>query len=64
MYHLHSNPEEADTNILLHALDAAASGPTRIRIHSPDMDVFVLSLWRYPELCEDIAFVTGVGNSH
>ena len=61
MPHLHSNQEEADTKLLLHALDATAS---RIRIHSPDTDVFILSLRRYPELCEDTAFVTGVGNSH
>ena len=63
-YHLHSNQEETDTKLLLPTLDATASGATRIRVHSPDMDVFVLSLRRYPELCEDTAFVTGVGNSH
>ena len=64
MYHLHSNQEEGDKKLLLHALDATDSGATRIRIHSPDTDVFVLSLRRYPQLCEDTAFVTGVGNRH
>ena len=64
IYHLHSNQEEADTKLLLHALDATASSATRIRIHSPDMGVFVLSLRRYPGFSEDTAFVTGVGNSH
>ena len=61
---LQSNQEEADTKLLLHALDATASGATRIRIHLPDTDVFVLSLRRYPELCEDTAFVNGVANRH
>ena len=64
MHHLQGNQEEADTKLLLHALDVTASGATRIRIHYPDMDVFVLSLRRYPELCENTAFVTGVGNRH
>ena len=64
MYHLHSNQEEADTKLLRHALDATASGATSICIHSPDTDLFVLSLRHYPELCEDTAFITGVGNRH
>ena len=41
-----SDQEEADTKIVLHALDATASGATEIRIHSPDTDVFILCLWR------------------
>ena len=49
--HLRSNKEEADTKILLHAVDAAAHGATEINIHSPDTDVFILSLRRYPQLC-------------
>ena len=47
MSHLHSNHEEADTELVLHALDATASGATRIHVHSPDTDVLVLLLWRY-----------------
>ena len=42
--HLQSSQEEADTKILLHALDATAAGATEIRIHSPDTDVFILAL--------------------
>ena len=34
---------EADTKILLHAVDTAAHGATEITIHSPDTDVFILS---------------------
>ena len=33
--HLRSTHEEADTKILLHAVDAAAHGATEINIHSP-----------------------------
>jgi hypothetical protein len=64
MTYLQSNQEEADTKLLLHALDATAFGATRIHIHSPDTDVLILSLRRYPELCEDTSFVTGIGRNH
>ena len=59
--HLQSNQEEADTKLILHALDATANGATTLEIHSPDTDVFVLSLRRYPELCRNTYFVTGTG---
>lgn len=42
--HLQNTQEEADTKILLHAVDAAALGATEINIHSSDSDVFILSL--------------------
>ena len=61
MSHLHSEQEEADTKIILHAIDATTSGATTIRIHSPDTDVLVLALRRYPHFYDDTAFVTGVG---
>lgn len=57
--HLQSNHEEADTKLILHAVDATANGATTLEIHSPDTDVFVLSLRRYPELCQNTYFVTG-----
>ena len=57
--HLQSNHEEADTKLILHAIDATANGTTTLEIHSPDTDVFVLSLRRYPELCQNTYFVTG-----
>ncbi|KAK3750704.1 hypothetical protein QZH41_005744 [Actinostola sp. cb2023] len=62
--HLQSYQEEADTKMLLHALDATANGATELFIHSPDTDVLVLSLRRYPELCEKTSFVTGTGDNH
>jgi hypothetical protein len=52
--HLESNQEEADTKLLLHAVDATASGASKISIYSPDTDVLVLALRRYPELSKDI----------
>ena len=39
-------------------------GATEIRIYSPDTDVFVLALRRYPELCPNTVFVTGKGQNH
>ena len=64
MAYLDSDQEEADTKILLHAVDATASGAKSIKIFSPDTDVFVLAHRRYPELCADTSFVTGRGQRH
>ncbi|XP_032229946.2 uncharacterized protein LOC5505744 [Nematostella vectensis] len=64
MAHLESNHEEADTKLLLHAVDATSFGATSIEIVSPDTGVFVLSLRRYSLLCEDTSFVTGRGGRH
>ena len=50
--------------MILHALDATANGATQLQIHSPDTNVFVLALRRYPELCENTLFVTGTGQHH
>ena len=56
-----SQQEEADTKLLLHAVDATVCGASTINIHSLDTDVFILALRRYPELCmcKDTNFVTG-----
>jgi hypothetical protein len=62
--HLQSDQEEADTKMILHALDATANGATELNIHSPDTDVFILSIRRYPELCQNTYFVTGTGKRH
>ena len=62
--HIRSTQEDADPNILLHAVDAAAHGATEIKIHSPDTDVFILSLRRYTQLCHDTNFTTGTGQRH
>ena len=44
---------------MLCAVDASSIGTTKIHIHSPHADVFVLALRRYPDLCENTSFVTG-----
>jgi len=61
---LESNHKEADTKLVLHAPDASSAGDTTLRVHSPDTDVLVLLLRPYPALCQDAAFVTGVGENH
>ena len=62
--HLSSSHEEADTKMVLHALSASCSGATTVHVCSPDTDVLVLLLRRYPKLCQDTSFVTGVGQNH
>lgn len=62
--HLQSNHEEADTKLILHAIDATAHGATELNIHSPDTDVLVLAIRRYPELCKNTSFVIGTGQRH
>ena len=62
--HLQSNQEEADTKIILHAVDATARGATELRIHFPDTDVFILALRRYSCLCKNTSFVIGTGRNH
>ena len=44
---LRSGQEEADTRMLLRALDATQRGVTSIFIQSQDTDVHVLMLWIY-----------------
>ena len=53
--HLKSDQEEADTKMLLHALDATANGAMELYIHSPDTDVGCASKALSRSLCEDIA---------
>ena len=50
--------------MLLPALDATANCGTELYIHSPDTDVLVLPLRRYPEPCVKTSFVAGTGNNH
>ena len=52
--------EEADTLLLLHAADVSARNPfTECHIYSPDTDVFLLTIHKYPILCASAAFKTG-----
>ena len=52
---------EADTKLFLHPADDTASGATSIMICSPDTDVLVLAVIRYPELCKDTTFAITAG---
>ena len=64
MTYLKSNQEEADTKIILHAVDATTNRATEIKIHSPDTDVLILALRQFPRLCQNTVFVTGKGDDH
>ncbi|XP_067931036.1 uncharacterized protein [Watersipora subatra] len=58
---LHSDHEEADTRLLLHATHARAYGTVLIK--SPDTDVAILCLSHFPKMnCERLIFATGVGS--
>ena len=57
-----ARPEGADTLLLLHAADVSARNPfTELHIYSPDTDVFLLTIHKYPILCVNTAFKTGSG---
>ena len=52
--------EEADTSILLHAADVSTRNPfSELHIYSPDTDVFLLTVYMYPNLCANVVFKTG-----
>lgn len=59
--HLSSTQEEADTLLILHALHAVRTG-VQVEIMSPDTDVLLLALRRYPQLGHNPVFLTGVGD--
>jgi len=54
-----STQEEADTKLILHALDAAKRGATKLSIFAQDTDVLVLAVGRYPELPCESFFMSG-----
>ncbi|KAJ7394880.1 hypothetical protein OS493_000715 [Desmophyllum pertusum] len=61
---LQSNQEEADTKILLHAVDATSDGATEIQNSIPPIQMSMVLALRccYPELCgQYVSFVTGTG---
>ena len=60
---LRSTQEEADTKIILDALDVSAQVATQLSIFSPDTDVLVLALRRYPDWCSNSCFGTGTSSS-
>ena len=58
--YLHSNQEEADTKVILHAVDATSDGAVEIQVYSP----LVLALRSHPDLCANVSFDTGKGRNH
>ena len=56
-----SSHEEADTKLIFHSVAASENGAKTLHVYSPDTDVFVLLLRRYPLLCNSTSFITGVG---
>lgn len=59
---LASDQEEADTKLLLHGIYLTRSHDSVLHIFSPDTDVFILTLRRFPSLSLNTCFVTGCGN--
>ena len=56
-----SSHEEADTKIIFHAIKTKERGATQLDVYSPDTDVFILLIRRYPQLPKETSFVTGRG---
>ena len=56
-----SSHEEADTKIIFYAIKAKERGATQLDVYSPDTDVFILLIRRYPQLPKDTSLVTGRG---
>ena len=48
----------------LHVMDTTMHEATETNIFSPDADVFILLQRRYPELCQNVNFATGIGQWH
>ena len=56
---LHSNQEEADTKMLLHAQHASLHGFQKIVINTPDTDVFIITLSCLSPITSDLFLQTG-----
>ena len=61
VHHLNTTQEEADTCMLLHAIDATQRGAASLCIQSPDTDVLILALWKYTSLFKETSVVAGTG---
>lgn len=60
---LANTQEEADTKKNLHAVHLAARGAKTLHIYSPDTDVMVLAIRRFPLLTSDSGLFLGLGLS-
>ena len=57
--HLSSNHEEADTRLVLHALDARDAGYQRIVVKCRDTDVFLLLLYHLGQFDIEVWMISG-----
>lgn len=55
VHHLNTTEGEADTCMLLHAINTTERGAALLGIQSPDTDVLVLALWKNTSLCKERA---------
>ena len=56
--------QEANKKTIFHTADATLEGPMEFQVQSSDIDVFVLAIRWYPELCANWSFVSGWAQSH
>ena len=59
IHELHSDHEEADTRLLLHANHASSCGYTHVCVKSPDTDVFLLLVANGNRFTSQVYFATG-----
>ena len=60
--HLHSNHEEADTLLILHAISASRL-MSNVHIMTPDTDVFVLALQKLHLMSNKVSMLVGTGST-
>ena len=58
---LRSQASSRGTKIIFHAIKAKERGVTPLDVYSPDTDVFILLIRRYPQLPKETSFVTDRG---
>lgn len=56
--HLTSTQEEADTRVLLRAMDATERGATSLSIHTAPTQIY----WKFASLCDETSVVVGTGD--
>ena len=62
--HCHAcSHEEADTKIIFHAIKAKERGATQLDVYSPDIDVSILLIRRYPQLPKKTSLVIVMGHN-
>ena len=60
--YIQSDQVDEDTTLIQHAPDTTDCCTSTINIQSPNIDVFVLAIRRYPQFHMDTDFVNGISN--